>query len=480
VSRLNLPPRTSSRIAANAMVAAGQPLAVWAGLRALERGGNAADAALAAATTLCVTEPMCTGIGGDLFAIVWDGEELHGLDASGPAPRSADPRDAVAESGPASVTVPGALRGWEALADRFGRRPFEAAFGDAIDLAARGYAVQPMTAQLWSEGEPPAGFRPAPRLGEVVRLPELGRTLARIASEGPDVLYTGALAERICALTSLAETDLRDYEARWVEPMSTSFRGIRVAELPPPTQGVVALEALALLERLPAIAVPDLVKAVQLSLEDGLAHVRDGVDVGFLLEREYLARRWSGAARPLMEPAGGTVYVCAVDQDRMAVSLIQSLYHAFGSRVAVDDAGVVLQNRGAGFLVEGAVTPGRRPFHTIIPGMLMDDDGLVGPFGCVGGFMQAQGHAQIVVNLFDGDGQDPQAALDAPRFRIEGKQVLLEDGLEADPDDLAALGLEPVWTPEGRPFGGAQIILARDDVLVGASDRRRDGAAAGF
>ena len=479
MTRLRLDPRTSSRVTANAMVAAGQPLAVRAGLRAMERGGNAVDAVLAAATTLCVTEPMCTGIGGDLFAIVWDGEELHGLDAAGPAARSADP-DCVAESGPGSVTVPGALRGWETLADRFGRLPFDAAFADAIDLAEHGFAVQPMTAQLWSEGEPPSGFRPAPRLGDVVRLPELAGTLASIATDGPDVLYAGVLGEEVCALTSLEESDLREYRAQWVEPLSTTFRGVCVAELPPPTQGVVGLETLALLEPLPAVALPDLVKAAQLSLEDGLAHVRDGADVSFLLDPEHLARRWSGRAGPLLEPAGGTVYVCAVDDNRMAVSLIQSLYFAFGSRISVADSAVVLQNRGAGFAVNGEVVPGRRPYHTIIPGMLLGEDGLLGPFGCVGGFMQAQGHAQIVVNLFDGDGQDPQAALDAPRFRIEGEQILLEDGLEADPDDLVALGLEPVWTPEGRPFGGAQIILARDDVLVGASDRRRDGAAAGF
>ncbi len=471
----NAPARPPA-VAAEAMVATSQPLATRAGLRALERGGNAADAALAAAAVLCVTEPMSTGIGGDAFALVSDGEGLHGLDAAGPAPRRAEPLEPVEEGGPRSVTVPGAVAGWAALAERFGRLGLDELLADAIAAAEEGFAVARLTAEAWAGA--PAELGPVPRLGDRVRLPALGATLRRLAADGPEAFYRGEIARAIAAATWLSEEDLAAYAPRWVEPLTTEYRDVTVCELPPPTQGVAALEGLGLL----ALGEPTLaaqVECVRLALEDARAHVRDGADVEGLLDPAFLATRRADAPAAASEPAGGTAYLCAVDGDRRAVSFIQSLYGSFGSGVIAPGTGVVLQNRGAGFALSGRVEPGARPYHTIIPGLLLREGALLGPFGVMGGFLQAQAHVQLVSALVDGR-VDPQAALDRPRFRIQGNEVLLEEGLWERAPDLEAAGLRAVASRKQEPFGGGQAILVEGDVLVGGSDARKDGYAAGF
>lgn len=467
-------------VAREAMVATSQPLATRAGLRALERGGNAADAALAAAAVLCVTEPMSTGIGGDCFCLVWKDGKLAGLDSAGPAPQRADPLQPVAETGPRSVTVPGAVAGWAELADRYGRLGLDACLADAIDAAERGFAVAARCAEAWAlrADRWPAELGPVPKTGDVVRLPELGATLRAIAEQGPRAFYEGRVAAAIAQASWLEEEDLAAFRPRWVEPLSLSYRGHEIVELPPPTQGVAALEMLGLLERSsPSLA--SQIRCVQLALEDAFARVRDGADVRDLLDPRYLDRRRRERPAVAAEPAGGTVYLCAVDGERMAVSFIQSLFEGFGSGVLAPGTGVILQNRGACFAVSGAVEPGRRPYHTIIPGMLLRDGALEGPFGVMGGFIQAQAHMQLVSALVD-DGLDPQAALDRPRFRVDGDIVRLEEGLWERASELGRLGYRVLCDPETFGFGGGQAILVRGEALVGGSDPRKDGYAAGF
>jgi gamma-glutamyltranspeptidase / glutathione hydrolase len=465
-------------VASECMVATSQPLATRAGLRMLDRGGNAVDAAIAAAAVLCVAEPMSTGIGGDAFALVWDGEALHGLDAAGPAPASADPVAPVAEIGPTSVTVPGAIAGWSSLADRFGRLGLDACLADAVEAAERGVAVAPVAAELWATRDCPPELGKPPRVGDIFRLPDLGATLRRIAEDGPSAFYGGSVARAIASSSWLTEADLAAYAPRWVEPISLDYRGVIVCELPPPGQGIAALEGLGLLS-LDEPSFGATLASVRLALEDAVTHVRDGADVAWLLEPERLAARREEAAAPVAGPAGGTVYLCAVDGDGMAVSLIQSLFWPFGSQVVAPGTGVVLQNRGGCFCVSGAVEPGRRPYHTIIPGMLLEAGRLRGPFGVMGGFIQAQAHVQLVSALVD-QGLDPQAALDRPRFRIEGPAVKLEQGLWDRAAEAEALGLEPIPSTDRTEFGGGQLILREGDVLVGGSDARKDGYAAGY
>ena len=470
-------PSRPPAVAAEVMAATSQPLATRAGLRVFERGGNAVDAAVAAAAVLCVTEPMSTGIGGDAFALLWTGSEVVGLDAAGPAPREADPDAPVAERGPTSVTVPGAVAGWAALVEEHGSLGLDTLLADAIAAADEGFAVGAVTAADWADGEAPRELGPPPAVGARVRLPELGATLRRIADEGPDALYRGSIARAIASSTWLEVDDLADYEPRWVEPLALAYRGVTVHELGPPTQGIAALEGLGLL----ALGEPTLaaqVECVRLALEDALLHVREGADVAELLEPSALARRRSHTAHPVADPGGGTVYLCTADR-RRAVSFIQSLYGGFGSGVVAPGTGVVLQNRGACFAVGGRVEPGRRPYHTLIPGLLTLDGGLRGVFGVMGGFLQAQAHVQLVSALVDG-GLDPQAALDRPRFRVEGEHVLLEEGLWERAGELEALGLHTVASREHGLFGGGQAILVEGDALVGGSDGRKDGYAAGF
>jgi gamma-glutamyltranspeptidase / glutathione hydrolase len=465
-------------VAAEAMVATSQGLATRAGLRMLERGGNAVDAALAAAAVLCVTEPMSTGIGGDCFAVLWRDGELVGLDAAGPAPARAEPTTPVERKGPRSVTVPGAVAGWAALSERYGRLGLDRCLEDAIVAAADGFAVAAVTAGAWARLPAPEALSPAPCVGQRVRQLELAATLRAIAERGPEAFYEGATGRAIVEATWLEEDDLAAYRPRWVEPLRLRYRDVEVVELPPPTQGVVALEGLGLLER-GATDLPGRVRAVRLALEDGLERVRDGADVSGLIDPKYLDGRAAAPPVAVAEPAGGTVYLCAVDSDRNAVSFIQSLYEGFGSLLVAPGTGVVLQNRGACFAVAGKVEPGRRPYHTIIPGMLLRSGSLLGPFGVVGGFIQAQAHVQLVSGLVD-DGLDPQAALERPRFRVEGELVRLERGLWEAEDDVRSAGLEPIRESEPALFGGGQTILLDGDALVGGSDPRKDGYAAGF
>ena len=465
-------------VAANGMVATSQPLATRAGLRMLEKGGNAADAALAAAAVLCVAEPMSTGIGGDCFAVVWREGKLDGLDSAGPAPSAAEHLEPVAERGPLSVTVPGAVGGWAALAERHCRFGLDTLLADAIDAAERGFAVAPVAAAAWAADEAPPELGPTPRVGQRVRFPELAVTLREIAAGGSDAFYRGRVARAIASSSWLDEDDLASFRPSWVEPLRLTYRGREVIELPPPTQGVAALEALGLLEGLEP-DLPSRIACVRLALEDAFANVRDGADVRGLLDPAYLARRRAEAAREAAELPGGTVYLCAVDGDRMAVSFIQSLYFHFGSGVVAPGTGVVLQNRAACFAVQGRVEPGKRPYHTIIPGMLLRDGDLLGPFGVMGGFIQAQAHMQLVSALVD-EGLDPQAALDQPRFRVEDDAVHLEEGLWPRAEELERLGQTVVCDPETDNFGGGQAILVEGDALVGGSDPRKDGYAAGF
>ncbi len=470
------------------MVATSQPLATRAGLRMLERGGNAADAALAAAAVLSVTEPMSTGIGGDAFALVWADGRLEALDAAGPAPRRADPLTPVEALGPRAITVPGAVAGWIALAERHGRLGLEVCLADAIDAADRGFAVATRTAASWTAaGEPhsswpptrlPPELTPPPARGQRVRFPDLSTTLRTIASGGAQAFYRGPVAQAICSVSWLEEEDLAAYGASWVEPLVGHYRGYEVIELPPPTQGVAALEALGLLEGL-APSLPSQIDCARLALEDAFERVRDGADVSELLTAGYLERRRSQRPRLVSEPPGGTVYLCAVDGERMAVSLVQSLFGRFGSGLVAPGTGVVLQNRGACFELQGGVVPGARPYHTIIPGMLMRSGQLVGPFGVMGGLIQAQAHMQLVSALVD-DSLDPQAALDRPRFRVDGDVIHLEEGLWDQAEELERLGYRVVRDDNIFGFGGGQAILVDGEALLGGSDARKDGYAGGF
>jgi gamma-glutamyltranspeptidase/glutathione hydrolase len=489
------------------MAATSHPLATRAALRVLEEGGSAVDAAVTAAAVLCVCEPYSTGIGGDLFAIVWDDGRAHGLNASGRAPESLDP-EALAEiavSGPTSVTVPGAVSGWAALLDRFGSASLDRCLAPAIEAAEQGFAVTPVIAAAWavlarglSDGEARRVFGDAPVVGQTVRLPDLGQSLRLLAAEGPAALYDGPLSDAICNASWLERSDLAAHVPEWVEPLRLAHRGAQVLELPPNGQGAVALQALALVEPLTPRAVVDRIhlqaEALKLAFADGYGQIADGplptgyLDPAYLAERRGLIDR-DRAGSPVAGalPRGGTIYLACVDAERRACSLIQSVYQGFGSGVVAPGTGIALQNRGACFTLEAGhpnrIGPGKRPYHTIIPGLLVRDGSLLGPFGVMGGHFQPQGHLQVVERLL-AEGLDPQAALDAPRFRVDlaGREwtLALEPPLWPLEHELQRRGHRVLRDPDPGAFGGGQAILVRDEVLVGGSEPRKDGYAAGF
>jgi gamma-glutamyltranspeptidase/glutathione hydrolase len=472
-------PGRGPAVAASCMAATSQPLATLAAIDVMRRGGNAVDAAISAAAVLCVAEPYATGIGGDAFALVHVDGQCYGMDAAGPAPMTA-PRLPVPTVGADSAVVPGAVAGWQALSDRFGRWGLDSCLTYSIDAAASGVAAGFHASNVWKTfGRAPAAFGEAPQVGEVFRIPELGASLRAIAEGGAPAFYSGRIARAIAEASWLEESDLAAYSgATWVDPLRISYRGVEVVELPPPTQGIAALEGLALLNTVEPTLV-NTVRCVALALEDARRTTRDGADVSDLITEEFIKNRIQDDPPLRAEPSGGTTYVSVVDDDGMAVSFIQSLFEPFGSGVVAPGTGILLNNRAKCFSVAGEVIPGRRPYHTIIPGMLQDGQTLVGPFGVVGGFIQAQAHVQLVSAIVD-DGLDPQAALDRPRFRTDDGRLHLEEGLWGRADELSKAGFDTVLDDERIWFGGGQAIIVENGRILAGSDPRMDGFAAGF
>ncbi|PYE85683.1 gamma-glutamyltransferase family protein [Pseudoroseicyclus aestuarii] len=521
-------PSQRQPVMGRAMVATSQPLAAQAGLSMLARGGSAADAAVAAAMVLTVVEPTGNGIGSDAFALVHDGQALHGLNASGRAPATWTPerfagQEAMPTRGWDAVTVPGAVSGWIALWRRFGTLPLDEIAAPAIRYAEEGHPLAPLIARQWRSGaeilqDQPgfaACFMPGgrtPEAGEWVRLPDHGATLRRIADTEGAAFYEGDLAEAMVAHAqanggAMTRDDLAAHRADWVAPVSQRFGDHVIHEIPPSGQGITALMALGMLEGLDLPDHPDdpaqmhlAIEAVKLAMADARAHVADIAAMRWapeaLLDPAYLASRAAlidsaraGDPQAGAPTEGGTVYLSVADENGMMVSFIQSNYMGFGSGVVVPGTGISMQNRGAGFTLEpghpNEVGPGKRPFHTIIPAFATDAE-TGAPrmaFGVMGGLMQAQGHVQMALRVLRA-GQNPQAAADAPRWRcMGGKKVAVEAGFDpALAEALRALGHEiTVETLDAMfGFGGAQLILKGAQGYIGGSDPRKDGQAVAF
>ncbi|MBI5029738.1 MAG: gamma-glutamyltransferase [Chloroflexi bacterium] len=537
--------RRSPVIARNGMVASSQPLATMTGVKILLQGGNAADAAVATAAALNVTEPTSTGIGGDMFALYYNTQtkQVSAINGSGRAP-AALTIDRIKQAGLTSnvqplisnpyhahnVTVPGACAAWCDLIARHGTMPLSEILAPAIDLAEKGFPVAPVTAYFWQRGaerqlkqalnghELTIGGR-GPNAGEIFRNPGLARTFRTIADGGKDAYYKGDLARAIADAVQksggvLTTDDLAAHESTWDEPISTLYRGVRVWECPPNGQGLAALLALNVLEQFELAKHPPLsaqrfhllIEAMRVAFADTAWYVADPkfsrVPIQGLLSKEYAAERSKlidlkratiDTKRGAPIASSGTVYFCVVDGAGNACSFINSNYMGFGTGIVPDGWGFSLQNRGANFSLDpahpNALAPRKRPYHTIIPGMLTreTDGSLYAPFGVMGGFMQPQGHVQVVVGMID-DELDPQEALDRPRFCLSEANpqstVQLEDGIPKETmDELALLGhhVIPVSGYSRATFGRGQIIRReRDGTLWGGSDPRADGCAIGY
>jgi gamma-glutamyltranspeptidase/glutathione hydrolase len=532
-------PYSSTRLPlfARNVVSTSHPLAAQAGLRMLLRGGNAVDAAIAAAAALTITEPVSNGLGSDAFCILWDGQRLQGLNASGPAPASWTPayferkygrQNAPPKRGWDSVTVPGAVAAWVALSERFGKLPFADLLEPAIEVAERGYLIPVVVQQKWAAATPELQSQPgfaqsflpwgrAPQVGELFRFPAAARGLRAIAQSKGRAFYEGDIAHALQKFSadnggSLTVADLARYQPEWVEPIAKSYRGYTVHEIPPNGQGIAALMALGILSHfdLPSLPVDGAasqhlqIEAMKLAFADVYRYVAEPRSMDLspdqMLDDAYLASRARlidprraqnfAAGNPVK---GGTIYLTAADESGMMVSFIQSNYMGFGSGVVEPTFGISLQNRGHGFSTDpdsantaNRVAPGKRPFHTIIPAFLTRQGQPVMSFGVMGGNMQPQGHLQTLVRMID-YGQNPQAACDAPRWRFnQGCNINAEAGISAQTiSELQALGHElDVISDSYQDFGAGQFIWRAGEPAVqgyvAASDARRDGQAVGF
>jgi gamma-glutamyltranspeptidase/glutathione hydrolase len=531
--------RRSPALSTRGMVATSATPATAAGLDVMRQGGNAADAAVAAAAALNVVEPGSTGIGGDCFALYFDARtgEVTAMNGSGRAPAAlsidlirrqglASPGDEIADPYHGhAVTVPGAAAGWEDLLARHGRMRLNDALAPAIRMAEQGAPIGPLTSSSWQRGaerqlrgrgEDMLIDGRAPRPGEIFRNPRLARVFREVAEGGSAAFYEGGIGKRVAAAVQrfggvMTEADLAAHRSTWEAPISTTYRGHRVWECPPNGQGLTALIALNILEGFEpgsGDAVQQahrLIEALRLAFADARWYVADPATnpapLAGLLSKAYATQRRAlihpgratGDARRGSPVAGSdTVYLCAVDGEGNACSFINSNYMGFGTGIAPEECGFTLQNRGHNFSLDpkhpNALAPSKRPYHTIIPGMLTRPDGsLYAPFGVMGGFMQPQGHAQVVANMLD-FGMDPQAALDRPRVCLEPGQpdgrVAVEAGFGRDTvAQLRAMGHDAfeVGGLARSLFGRGQIIRREPDgVLWGGSDPRADGCAMGL
>jgi gamma-glutamyltranspeptidase/glutathione hydrolase len=520
-------PGRSPVIAENCMATTSHPLGTMTAIKVLREGGNAVDAAIAACATLCVVEPGATGIGGDCFAIVAtpDGK-LHGLNSSGRASRTAD-ADAIRARGIAkipefdalAVTVPGALAGWEALAQRFGTMSMDRLLADATSYAENGFAVHPRVAFDWKRYEVQLAADPGarlhylkdgrvPRAGERMRQAALAATLGKVAKGGAKAFYEGEVAAEIAATVRagggfMEEADLAAHQADWVHPIGIDHGGQRLNEIPPNGQGITALVLLNMLDVLDAKCLPRdsaerwhvWIEAARLAYAARDAFVSDpatmNAPVETLLSRRFAetlaarvdpARRNDELAMPPL-PGPDTTCLSVVDRDRLTVSFINSLYFGMGSRIVTPKSGVTLQNRGAGFSLErghpNELAPGKRPMHTIIPGMATKNGQASISFGVMGGGFQPMGHAQVFTDIVVG-GMDPQQAADQPRL-FWGDDGVLEAETGICADIRAGLEARGHRLRDGGPHGGAQIVAIGDDgFLTAGSDPRKDGFAAGW
>ena len=522
----------TTTFAKNGMVATSQPLAAQAGLDILKKGGNAIDAAIATAACLTVVEPTSNGIGGDAFALVWTKGELHGLNASGPAPKSIS-IDAVKAKGHESmptfglvpVTVPGVPGAWAELSRRFGKLPLTEVLQPAIEYAEMGYPLSPVLAKYWNaayekfkEMFTTDEYKPwfdtfakegkAPQVGDVWKSQGHADTLRSIAETNAESFYRGELADKIDQFSKehggfISKEDLADYKPEWVQPIKVNYRGYDVWEIPPNGQGIVALMALNMMkgyeltEKESVETYHKQIETMKLAFADGKKYVTDpekmSVSSEQLLSEEFAQTRRNLIGdvaltpEPGTPPSGGTVYLATADGEGNMVSFIQSNYMGFGSGIVIPGTGIGLQNRGHDFSLdpthENALEPGKKTYHTIIPGFLTKDNEAVGPFGVMGGYMQPQGHAQVVMNTVDFN-LNPQAALDAARWQwMEGKKVLVEPSFPAHiAQALARKGHQIQVALDGGGFGRGQIIWRdpKTGVLAGGTESRTDGAVAAW
>lgn len=535
VERAGFAARRSVVMARDGMVASSQPLAVEAGVSILKKGGNAIDAAIATALTLGVVEPVSTGIGGDAFLLYHSAADgrIHGINGSGRCPRRLTLDElqrrgikGIPSTGLASVTVPGAIDAFVEAQRRHGKLTFAEILEPAIHYASEGFAVSEIIAKQWQGSarllsQFPSSARTyltdgkAPQAGDVHSQPNLARTLKLLASEGREAFYQGEIARQIVQFSQenggfFSLDDFSSHTSDWVEPISVDYRGYTILELPPNGQGITALMALNILEGydLPGLAYGSapyyhlLIEATKQAFADRDSYVADptfaDLPIDGLLSKAYAkARRQEimldragdyQAGSPL--PYGNTVYVACVDREGNVVSLINSLFTAFGSGVVAGETGICLQNRGAGFVDDprhpNALAPGKRPLHTIIPAMILKDKRPWVCFGVMGGDVQPQGHTQVAINLIDFQ-MNVQEAIEAPRYRIMGgKLVALERAIPHEVRHaLEAMGHELLpygEIPPGTPYGGGQAILIDHErgVLQGGSDHRKDGCAIGY
>ena len=533
-------PYTTTRIPvfARNIVSTSHPLASTAGLRMRLLGGNAVDAAIAAAAVMTIVEPVSNGLGSDAFALIWDGKELHGLNASGRAPQAWTPEyfkrkypgsnvsggNTPPKRGMDAVTVPGAVGSWAAMSERFGKLPFAELMQPAIDVAERGYLLTPVVQQKWEAATPELqglpgfanAFLPwgrAPNVGELFQFKAAAKGLRALAATKGSALYGGEIAEAIVKFSqanggSHTLKDFADYHPEWVKPISKNYRGHTLHEIPPNGQGIAALIAIGILDQfdVASLAVDGVdsqhlqIEAMKLAFADVYKYVAEPSSMAVtpeqMLDDAYLASRAKlidmkkaqdfGAGNPVK---GGTIYLSTADEDGMMVSFIQSNYMGFGSGCVEPEFGISLQNRGHGFsLDEGInqVAPGKRPFHTIIPAFLTKNGKPVMSYGVMGANMQPQGHMQTLVRMLDYK-QSPQAACDAPRWRYNAG---FEINVEAAMNQATVQGLTErghcmeVINDSYQDFGAGQFIwLAGDPKVEGyvaASDARRDGQAVGF